>query len=117
MGIATLVCEGGQPCIKVANIDGVKIAGLLLQAGKTHTSTLLEWGRAGTKYEGKASNPGIMSDLFARVGGPDYFTVSARHIATINSGHVIIDNAQLQRGDNYVQRLFKNNYNFVETCL
>ena len=71
MGIATLVCEGGQPCIKVANVDGVKIAGLLLQAGRTQTSTLLEWGRAGTKYEGKASNPGIMSDLFARVGGPD----------------------------------------------
>lgn len=115
MGIATLVCEGGQPCIKVANIDGVKIAGLLLQAGKTHTSTLLEWGRAGTKYEGKASNPGIMSDLFARVGGPDQFTVSAQHMVTINSGHVIIDNAWLWRGDHSVRGLVKNNDNFVET--
>lgn len=33
MGMATLISTTGKPCIQVANVDGVKISGLLLQAG------------------------------------------------------------------------------------
>jgi len=50
-------------------VDGVRISGVLLQAGATHTDTLLEWGTKG--YPGNARNPGAMHDVFARVGGPD----------------------------------------------
>ena len=37
MGMATLISTTGLPCIEVANVDGVKISGLLLQAGESET--------------------------------------------------------------------------------
>ena len=76
LGYPTLVSANGNPVITVGNVDGVRIAGpFLLQAGPNPTPTLLQWGD-GT-YSGTASNPGIMYDIFARVGGPDYTPVQA----------------------------------------
>ena len=75
MGMATLISSKGKPCIKVENTDGVKISGILLQAGPIETEALLVWGDDG--YEGKADQPGAMHDVFARVGGPDYEEVRA----------------------------------------
>ena len=50
------------------------LAGLLLQAGPLGSDggaapVLLEWGSGG--HAGSASAPGVLSDVFARVGGPD----------------------------------------------
>jgi len=69
LGLATLIATTGQPCIEVGDVDGVRISGLLLQAGETNSPTLLTWGNKG--YAGKSENPGAMHDVFARVGGPD----------------------------------------------
>lgn len=41
MGLATLISTTGKPCIEVDNVNGVKIAGLLLQAGDTDSDSLL----------------------------------------------------------------------------
>ncbi len=68
LGMATLVASAGKPAIVVGDVDGVRIAGILLQAGPTKTSALLKWG---TGYGGSQSNPGVLSDVFARVGGPN----------------------------------------------
>ena len=56
LGLATLVAANGQPCITVGAVDGVRVAGLLLQAGPKPTKTLLQWGASG--HDGDASNPG-----------------------------------------------------------
>ncbi len=45
LGFPTLVSGNGQPCIKVADfIGGVRLAGVLLEAGATHSQALLQWG-------------------------------------------------------------------------
>lgn len=67
LGLATLISSNGKPCIVVKNVEGVKISGLLLQAGPYLTPTLLQWGEG--SYEGNPANPGILQDLFTRVGG------------------------------------------------
>lgn len=69
MGLATLISTTGLPCIEVANVDGVRVSGLLLQAGENQSDSLLKWGDEG--YQGSDANPGSMHDVFARVGGPD----------------------------------------------
>ena len=69
LGLATLVAANGQPCITVGAVDGVRVAGLLLQAGSKPTKTLLQWGASG--HEGDASNPGVLSDVYTRTGGPE----------------------------------------------
>jgi len=55
LGLATLESTLGLPLIHVTNVEGVRIAGLLLQTGASlvTTSTLLEWGtNAGLGVDG-----------------------------------------------------------------
>eukprot|EP01046_Picozoa_sp_COSAG06_P040698 COSAG06_NODE_4952_length_3835_cov_222.486884_1_plen_105_part_00 len=60
LGLATLVPTAGTSIIKVGSVDGVRVAGLLLQAGMEESPTLLEWGEEG--YAGDAEDPGVRFD-------------------------------------------------------
>jgi len=44
LGLANLVSTTGKPCIIVGNVDGVRISGLLLDAGHIKTYSLIQWG-------------------------------------------------------------------------
>ena len=70
MGLATLISTSGKPCIEVDNVDGVKVSGILLQAGESDPDALLRWGL--NEYQGSETNPGAMHDIYARVGGPNH---------------------------------------------
>jgi len=103
IGFPTLIANNGHPAIIVSNVDGVRVAGVLLQAGEAKTSALLQWG-SGT-YAGSSSNPGFLYDVFARVGGtndPSQFQVQADVMVEINSGNVVYDNSWLWRADHGV---------------
>eukprot|EP00930_Biecheleria_cincta_P016376 TRINITY_DN13343_c0_g2_i1.p1 TRINITY_DN13343_c0_g2~~TRINITY_DN13343_c0_g2_i1.p1 ORF type:complete len:702 (+),score=80.56 TRINITY_DN13343_c0_g2_i1:73-2178(+) len=108
IGMATLVSPpNGSPCVQiVSGIDGVRVAGLMLQAGASlalknaNVSTLLQWGEPEVIYAGSPANPGVMSDVFARVGGPDLDRSIGVDVAVrIHSGNVIGDNLWLWRAD------------------
>ena len=99
LGMATLVTTSDQPCIVVPdNLDGVRIAGLLLEAKSETVSSLLLWGISGG---GNTSNPGVMSDVFARNGVFTTETVSSSidTMVRVASDSVIIDNTWLWRAD------------------
>ena len=115
MGLATLISSTGKPCIQVANVDGVKVSGILFQAGSHNTESLLLWGSAG--FQGSSSNPGAAHDIFARVGGPDKASVSAQYMMKINSGNVIIDDTWLWRADHDVKGSVKGRRNPSKTGL
>jgi hypothetical protein len=54
---------------------------------------LLTWGSGG--YAGDKTNPGVISDVFCRVGGPDGAAgapVAADTMFHIRSSNVVIDN-------------------------
>lgn len=44
LGLANLVSTTGEPCIIVGNVDGVRISGLLLDAGLINSNSLIQWG-------------------------------------------------------------------------
>lgn len=115
LGLATLVAANGQPAVKVGDVNDVRVAGILLQAGAQATSALLQWGNGG--FAGSASTPGVLSDVFARVGGPDTVEVQAEVMVEINSGNVIGDNLWLWRADHSVNGLVYNSYNPCTTGL
>lgn len=98
LGIATLQCQNADAAVTVGNVDGVRVAGILLEAGPK-SNVLLRWGDANTKHPGLATNPGFMHDVYARVGGPVVSGVSATTMVEINSGNVIGDNLWLWRAD------------------
>lgn len=100
LGMATLIAANGKPVIEVGDVAGVKIGGLLLQAGRKPTPTLLTWGTGACA--GDASNPGGLYDIAARVGGPDTFAVQADVMVELNTPYTFIDNAWLWRADHTV---------------
>lgn len=116
IGFPTLIATKALPCITVADVDGVRIAGVLLQAGTVGIPSLLEWGSQG--YPGKSENPGFLYDCFARVGGtnnPAVQHVGAKKMVVINSGNVVGDNSWLWRADHGKYGLVYNSHNPCET--
>ena len=96
IGYPTLIPEKGTPAVKIANVNGVKIGTLLLQASTTDTPSLLQVGDPGDTADHSA-DPTIIYDIFARVGGAG--NGAADSMVTINSNNVIGDNAWLWRAD------------------
>jgi hypothetical protein len=67
------------------------------------TSSFIEWGVegiTGSQDPGNPSNPGVMTDIFCRVGGASLDrTVSTNVMIRIHSGNVLGDNVWLWRAD------------------
>ena len=69
LGVPSLIPIKGLPILSVADVDGVNIAGLILDAGPVNSPTLLEFGPADSKADHSA-NPTFLYDLTVRTGGP-----------------------------------------------
>ena len=48
LGLATIIPDNGVTAMKVADVDGVKLAGFLIDAGTVNSPTLLEVGPQGS---------------------------------------------------------------------
>lgn len=58
IGLATLIATNGNSLIRVGRVDGVRVSGVLLQAGPKESASLLTWGSSG--YQGTSRNPGAL---------------------------------------------------------
>ncbi|PKV91399.1 hypothetical protein ATK30_2168 [Amycolatopsis echigonensis] len=96
LGIATLVPDGGITAIDVDDVDGVKVAGLLIDAGTTSSAMLMQVGAPGSSADHSA-NPTSLHDVFFRVGGAA--AGKARTSLVVNSNDVIGDHLWLWRAD------------------
>jgi hypothetical protein len=96
LGLATLVPDGGVSAIDVDDVDGVTLAGLLIDAGPTNSPVLVQIGPSGSSAR-HSSNPTVLSDLFVRVGGAGMG--KATRSLEINSHDVIGDHLWLWRAD------------------
>jgi hypothetical protein len=96
LGLATLIPDNGTPAITIADVDGVKIAGLIVQAGGKNSDNLIQVGD-GPSTVSHAGNPTALYDLSCRVGGAAAGKATA--CVTVNSNDVIGDNWWLWRAD------------------
>ncbi|MFD8970185.1 discoidin domain-containing protein [Streptomyces sp. NPDC059568] len=96
LGLATIIPDNGVTAMKVADVDGVKLAGFLIDAGPVNSPTLLEVGPQGAATDHSA-NPTTVQDVFIRIGGagPGKATTSM----VINSDDTIIDHTWVWRAD------------------
>lgn len=96
LGYATLVPDNGVTALKVSDVDGVRLAGFLLDAGTENSPTLLEVGPEDASADHSA-NPVTVQDVFIRIGGagPGKATTSM----VINSNHTIVDHTWVWRAD------------------
>ena len=96
LGLATLLAIGGSKAMTVADVPGVKIAGLLFDAGPVNSPVLMEVGPRGSSANHRG-DPTSLSDLFFRLGGAA--VGKATTCLEINSRQVIGDHLWIWRGD------------------
>jgi F5/8 type C domain len=96
LGYATLTADNGATAMTVADVDGVKIAGLLFDAGSTRSAALLQVGPAGASAS-HAADPTSLQDVFLRVGGAGPAAVT--NALVVNSNDTIIDHIWSWRAD------------------
>ncbi|MFE0102505.1 coagulation factor 5/8 type domain-containing protein [Streptomyces sp. NPDC059009] len=96
LGYATLVPDGGVTALKTADVDGVRLAGFLVDAGSANSRTLLEVGPEGASADHSA-NPTTVQDVFVRIGGAGAGRATTSMV--INSRHTIVDHTWVWRAD------------------
>ncbi|GAA3802027.1 discoidin domain-containing protein [Sphaerisporangium flaviroseum] len=108
LGHATLTAVDGSTPLDVADVPGVVIAGVTVDAGLKKSPVLLRVGKNHGKEDhgrgddhgrrpSRADNPTTLSDVYFRVGGPH---VGKTDIALeVNSDNVLIDHTWVWRAD------------------
>jgi len=96
LGFATLVPQKGNAALVVLPDTGVKVSGLIVDAGPVNSPVLVSVGLPGN---GAASNPDLISDVFFRIGGAETTTTSATVSLLDNASHSIIDDVWAWRAD------------------
>ena len=96
IGYATLVPVNGVVPMSVSDVDGVKISGLLFDAGTTNSPVLLQVGPTGSTAS-HAANPTTIQDVFFRIGGR--IAGKATTSLLVNSNNAIIDHIWAWRAD------------------
>ncbi len=74
LGLATLVPQQGNAALKVVANNGVKVSGLIIDAGPVNSPVLLSVGHGGP---GTASDPDVIQDVYFRIGGAETTPVGA----------------------------------------
>jgi hypothetical protein len=96
LGLATITPDNGVTAIKVGDVDGVKLAGLLIDAGPQNSSVLLQVGPEGASADHSA-NPTTVQDVFVRIGGAGAGKATTSMV--INNNDTIVDHTWIWRAD------------------
>lgn len=105
LGLATLTADNGNVLMTVADVKGVKLAGLTFDAGPRNSRVLLQVGTR-RSLNGNAArlglwsdpqNPTTLSDIFFRIGGPA--VGKATTSLEVNANNVILDHIWAWRAD------------------
>ena len=96
IGLPTLRSDNGEPLVKTADVDGLTIAGIFLDAGLKDSGVLMEVGPEGSTRRHRA-DPTVLHDVFFRIGGaaPGQVTTALR----INAHDTVVDHTWLWRAD------------------
>ena len=96
LGLATLVPQHGNAAMIALPNRGVKLSGLIIDAGPVNSPVLLSVGSPGSS---SASDPDLIQDVYFRIGGAETTPVSATVSLLDNAGNSIIDNSWVWRAD------------------
>src|ERR1700722_11694729 len=96
LGFPTLIPANGVNTMQVADVNGVRIDGLLFDAGTVNSAALLTVGTAGSTVS-HASDPTSVQDTFFRIGGD--IAGSATSSLVVNANDTIVDDIWAWRAD------------------
>ncbi len=96
LGLATLVADEGNVSMRIADVPGVKVSGLIFDAGPVSSPVLLQIGSV-ANGTGDPADPTLVQDVYFRIGGAE--PGKAATSMTVNSSEVILDNIWAWRAD------------------
>ncbi|MFI1659380.1 discoidin domain-containing protein [Streptomyces sp. NPDC020472] len=96
LGLATIVPDNGVTAMRVADVDGVRLAGFLIDAGQVNSPTLLEVGPQNASAD-HSGDPTTVQDVYFRVGGAG--AGKATTAMVVNSDDTIVDHTWVWRAD------------------
>jgi hypothetical protein len=105
LGLPSVTAQGGTVAMTVADVPGVDIAGLTIDAGPGNSPVLLQVGTqharngAAREHNGWSdpADPTALQDVFFRIGGPHLGKASLS--LEVNSDNVILDDIWAWRAD------------------
>lgn len=96
IGFPTLIPQGGVNAMSVADVDGVRIAGLVFDAGTVNSAVLLTVGVQGAGAS-HAANPISVQDVYFRIGGA--LAGKATTSLIVNANDTLLDHIWAWRAD------------------
>lgn len=97
IGLATIRTTNGTQAIIVDDLDGVHLAGLLLEATEKSAPSLCRIGDSTKSSKRHLSNPVVLSDVLFRVGGA--VGGKTKKMLVVNLRDTILDHIWLWRAD------------------
>ena len=103
LGVATLTAVNGAVPLSFADVKGVDVAGIMIDAGATNSPVLLQVGsdRSGRWRDNgnfsSPSDPTTLHDVYFRIGGPH--EGKATVALQVNSDNVLLDDIWAWRAD------------------
>jgi hypothetical protein len=97
LGLATLVPQHGNAAMVVTPNHGVKLSGLIVDAGPVNSPALVSVGLPG--LGGSSTDPDLIQDVFFRIGGAETTPTSATVSLLDNASDSIIDDVWAWRAD------------------
>jgi hypothetical protein len=96
LGFATLIPQRATPALETSNAPGIKLSGMIFDAGPAGSPELLRVG-ASTNSRDNAGDPTLLQDVFFRIGGAE--AGQATDALVVNTNNTILDDAWLWRAD------------------
>src|SRR5215471_7111624 len=103
LGMATLTASNGNSVLTTADVPGIDISGLIVDAGPVNSPVLVQIGSKNGNNgvpHNQASDPTVLQDVFFRVGGPH--VGKATVALEVNSDNTILDDLWIWRADHGV---------------
>jgi hypothetical protein len=98
LGFPTLIPQHGTPALQTLSVAGVKLSGIIFDAGPKSSQSLVDVGgpllAGGTRDR---NDPTLLQDLFFRVGGAE--AGQAKTSLVVNADNAILDNVWIWRAD------------------
>jgi hypothetical protein len=97
LGFATLIPTNGTPAVVTTSVPGIKLSGLIVDAGPVNSPVLVQVGGplAGGTHD--PNDPTLLSDLFFRIGGAE--PGQAKTSLVVDSDNAILDDVWAWRAD------------------
>jgi hypothetical protein len=97
LGFATLIPQNGNLAMQTASVPGIKVSGLLFDAGPVNSPVLLQVGGKNAGGTHDANDPTLLQDVFFRIGGAA--AGQATTSLVVNADNAILDDIWAWRAD------------------